>query len=393
MTAVLRKKEYPEDAIQRKYGIIEENGFSKNDKVVMFHGVSVGEINALENLVKAVREKHSDYKIVVTTGTHTGQDLAKKKLGDVADLITYFPADFPVVIKKFLDKINPTKVFIAETEIWPNFAIGCKKRGTDIYIINGRISDSTFKSYKTFKFIFKYFLSFYTGIYTQSTEDNDKFLQLGANPDTTKRMNNLKFDIQKPKVDIDFKKGRSKVLLAGSTHKGEDEIVLFTYRKLKEKHSGLKLIIAPRHLTRTEEVRALTESFGYKYDFRSSGKCDLKDIDVLLLDTLGELGKMYNFADIAFIGGSFNKTGGHNPLEATVFEKPVISGPSIFNFKDIYNIIKNAGAGFVVEDKEELYKISDKLLSDKDFYNDTVNASAKVFKEQQGALEFVLGLL
>jgi len=393
MSAVLRKKDYPEDAIQKKYGNIKEKGFLKNDTVVMFHGVSVGEINALENLVKRVREKYPDYKIVVTTGTHTGQDLAKKKLGENVDLITYFPADFPVVIKKFLDKINPTKVFIAETEIWPNFAIECKRRDIDIYIINGRISDSTFKSYKTFKFLFRYFLSFYTGIYTQSTEDNEKFLQLGANPNTTARMNNLKFDIQKPSVDIDFKKGRSKVFLAGSTHKGEDEIVLYTYRRLKKNHPNLKLIIAPRHLTRTEEIRALTESFGYKYDFRSGGKSDFEDIDVLLLDTLGELGKMYAFADIAFIGGSFNKTGGHNPLEATIFEKPAISGPSIHNFKDIYNIIKNAGAGFVVEDREGLYKISEKLLSDNDFYNETVKSSAKVFKEQQGALEFVMKLL
>lgn len=393
MSAVLRKKDYPENAIERKYGIIEENGFSGNDKVVMFHGVSVGEINALENLVKRTKKDFPEYKIVVTTGTHTGQDLARKKLGEVADLITYFPADFPVVINKFLNKINPDKVFIAETEIWPNFAIECKKRGINIYIINGRISDSTFKSYNAFRFIFKYFLSFYTGIYTQSNEDNEKFLKLGANPETTERMNNLKFDVQKPVVDFEFDKSNARVFLAGSTHKGEDEIILYTYRKLREKHPDLRLIIAPRHLTRTEEVRALTESFGYKYDFRSNGKKDLNDIDVLIMDTLGELGKMYAFADIAFIGGSFNKTGGHNPLEATIFEKPVISGPSIHNFKDIYNIIKNAEAGFVVEDKDSLYEISEKLLSDNTFYNKTVEASVNVFKEQQGALEFVLKLL
>lgn len=393
MSAVLRKKEYPEDAIKRKYGIIEEKGFSNEDKVVMFHGVSVGEINALETLVKKVREKYPEIKIVVTTGTHTGQDMAWKKLGDIANLITYFPADFPLVIDKFLNKINPDKVFIAETEIWPNFAMKCKKRSIKIYIINGRISDSTFKSYKAFSFLFRYFLSFYTGIYTQSNEDNEKFLKLGANHETTERMNNLKFDIKKPEVDFEFDKNDSKVLLAGSTHKGEDEIVLFTYRKLKEKHSDLKLVIAPRHLTRVEEVRALTESFGFKYDFRSRNKCDLNDIDVLIMDTLGELGKMYAYADIAFIGGSFNKTGGHNPLEATIFEKPVISGPSIHNFKDIYNIIVNAEAGFVVENKDSLYEIADKLLADSEFYNKTVNCSAKVFKEQQGALEFVLKLL
>ncbi len=393
ISVVLRKKDYPESAIARKYGNIPETGFGQDDNLVMFHGVSVGEINALENLVKKVRAEHTDLKIVVTTGTHTGQDLAKKKLGEVADLITYFPADFPVVVEKFLDKINPTKVFIAETEIWPNFAMECKKRGVEIYIINGRISDSTFKSYKTFKFLFKYFLTFYTGIFTQSDEDNDKFLQLGANPETTKRMNNLKFDIQKPIVDFEFDKCGNRVLLAGSTHKGEDEIVLYIYRKLKEKHSDLKLIIAPRHLTRTEEVRALTESFGFKYGFRSNGMSDFSENDVLILDTIGELGKMYAFADIALIGGSFNNTGGHNPLEATIFEKPVISGPSIHNFKDIYNIIKNAGAGFVVKDKEGLYNISDKLLSDADFYASTVNSSAKVFKEQQGALQFVLNLI
>ena len=393
MSAVLKKKDYPDDAIRRKYGIIEESGFSKDDKVVMFHGVSVGEINALENLIKRTKKDFPSYKIVVTTGTHTGQDLARKKLGDVADLITYFPADFPVVIKKFLNKINPDKVFIAETEIWPNFAMECKKRDIEIYIINGRISDSTYKSYKAFGFLFKYFLSFYTGIFTQSSEDNEKFLSLGANKNTTVRMNNLKFDIKKPSIDFKFDKGHDKIFLAGSTHKGEDEIVLYTYRKLKENHPDLKLIIAPRHLTRTEEVRALTESFGYKYDFRSNGRDNTEDIDVLILDTLGELGKMYAFADIAFIGGSFNKTGGHNPLEAAIFEVPVISGPSVHNFKDIYNIIKNAGAGFIAEDKNSLYDISEKLLSDEGFYKETVKSSAQVFKEQQGALEFVMKLL
>lgn len=404
MNFVLRQKKYPEDAICRKNGIIQEAGFEKGDNVVMFHGVSVGEINAIETLVKKTRELHPDLKIVVTTGTHTGQDIAKKKLGETADLITYFPADFPCVIKKFLNKINPTTVFIAETEIWPNFAMECKKREVNIYIINGRISDSTFKSYETFKFIFKYFLSFYSGIYTQSTEDNEKFLKLGANPETTKRMNNLKFDVKKPEGVNIFNKGNERILLAGSTHSGEDEIVFYNYRKLKEKHPDLKLIIAPRHLTRKEEVRALADGFGFRYDFRSgvnegvnsggnSVVNDFSNIDVLILDTLGELGKMYAFADIAFIGGSFNKTGGHNPLEATVFEKPVISGPSIHNFKDIYGIIRNAEAGFVVETRDEFFEIADKLLSDKDFYTSTVQKCAKVFEEQQGALEFVLNLI
>ena len=393
MSYVLRKKDYPEDAILRKYAIFDDDGFKKEDKVIMVHGVSVGEVNALENLVKKIRETFGDYKIVLTTGTHTGQDIAKKKLSEYVDLITYFPADFPCVVKKFLDKINPDIVLIAETEIWPNFAIECKRRGVKTYIINGRISDSTFKSYKSLKLIFKYFLGFYSGIYTQSDEDNKKFIEIGAKPEITKRMNNLKFDIKKPDEKLQFDKSGARILLAGSTHKGEDEIVFFIYRKLKQNHPDLKLIIAPRHITRVEEVRAMAESFSFKYDFRSNGKNDMENIDVLIVDTLGELGRLYEYSDISFIGGSFNKTGGHNPLESIIFEKPVISGPSIHNFKDIYSIIKNAGAGFIVEDKNEFYETADKLLSDKEFYLNTKEDCAKVFKEQQGALEFVLNLL
>lgn len=389
---VLKKNGYPQDAIERKCGIIPEEGFSKEDRVIMFHGVSVGEAVALENLVKRTRKEFPDAKIVVTTGTHTGQDIAKKKLGDKADLITYFPADFPHTIKKFLDKVNPSTVMIAETEIWPNFAMECKKRGINLYIINGRISDSTFKSYNALKWIFRYFLSFYTGIFTQSEDDNNKFLKLGAKAETTKRMNNLKFDIKKPE-SVNFNKGNARVLLAGSTHQGEDKIVLDVFKKLKENHPDLKLILAPRHLTRTEEVKELISQTGFAFDLRSNNRDNLEGIDILQLDTLGELGKMYEHSDISFIGGSFNKTGGHNPLESIVWGKPVISGPSTHNFKDIYNIIKNAEAGFVVKTEEEFLIIADKMLSNKEYYLETVKKCEKVFSEQQGALDFVINIL
>ena len=390
---VLKKGNYPQDAIERKCAIIPENGFTIEDDVIMVHGVSVGETNALENLVKTIRKEFPTSKIVYTTGTWTGQELAKKKLGEYTDLITYFPADFPCVLKKFFNKINPKRVLIAETEIWPNFAIECKKRGVKLYTINGRISDSTFKTYNMFRFVFKPFLNLYTGIFTQSTDDNNKFLQLGANPETTKRMNNLKFDVTKPELNFEFDKAGARVFLAGSTHQGEDEIALSTFKNLKKNHSDLKMIIAPRHLTRVEEVKSLVEKYEFTYAQRSNGVSSLNGIDVLILDTLGELGKMYNFADLSFIGGSFNKTGGHNPLESIVFNKPVISGPSIHNFKDIYTIIRKAEAGFVVKDTNEFFEIANKMFTDSEFYTKTVNAGAKVFEEQQGALEFVINVL
>ncbi len=388
----MKRRGYTQDSIDRKCGFIAEDGFTKDDNVIMFHGVSVGEAVALENLVKAARKEFADSKIVVTTGTHTGQDIAKKKLGETVDLITYFPADFPKCIRMFLDKVNPKTVFIAETEIWPNFAMECKKRGIKLYIINGRISDSTFKSYNALKLIFKYFLSFYTGIFTQSDDDNNKFLTLGANPETTKKMGNLKFDVKKPE-GLMFNKSGARVILAGSTHQGEDKIVLDVFKRLKEKHSDLKLILAPRHLTRTDEVKGLISEYGFNFDLRSNNRDNLDGIDILQLDTLGELGKMYEHADISFIGGSFNKTGGHNPLESIVWDKPVISGPSTHNFKDIYNIIKKAHAGFVVNSEEEFFEIADKMLSNKEFYDETVASGTRVFAEQQGALDFVINVL
>ncbi len=387
---VLKKTGYPKDAVLRKKAIFEESGFSKDDFVIMFHGVSVGEVMALERLVKKTRSCFPDAKIVVTTGTHTGQDIAHKKFDGTADLITYFPLDLPSIINTFLDKVNPKIIMIAETEIWPNFAIETKKRNIKLFVINGRISDKSFKTYRIFKLFFKPFLKLYTGIYTQSDDDNRKFLYLGANPETTKRMNNLKFDITKPDIDFTFNKDGAIIMLAGSTHHGEDEIVLKTFKQLRERHPGLKLILAPRHLTRRDEVTKLVEATNFKYDFRSNNRTGMEGIDILILDTLGELGKMYFFCDFAFIGGSFNKTGGHNPLEALVFNKPVISGPSIHNFRDIYGIIEKAGAGFVVKNQGKFFAIAEKFLSDKTFFQKTIESGTGVFAEQQGAMEFVL---
>lgn len=382
---------YSDDAIKRKCGKFEQPNF-ENKKVIMFHGVSVGEINAIEKLIKAARQTFPDAKIVVTTGTNTGQEIANKKLGDTADFITYFPFDTPSCVNRFLDKIKPDVILMAETEIWPNFGHICKKKGIKLFIINGRISDRTYGSYKKLKFFFKPLLNNYSGIFTQSTEDLNKFLSLGTNPDTTKRMNNLKFDITAPVVDFEIDK-HGRVLLAASTHSGEDGIIVAAYKNLKKKHEDLKLIIAPRHLTRKDEVESIVGESGFTYDFRSNGVSSLENIDILILDTMGELGKMFAFAYVSFIGGSFNKTGGHNPLESIIFGKPVISGPSIHNFKDIYAIIKNAHAGFVVKNQQEFEQISDKLLSDRAFYDETVKEGENVFKAQQGALDFVINVL
>lgn len=370
----------------------------KSEKTIVFYGISVGEITAMESLIKKTREVHKDLNIVVMTGTKTGQEIAQKKLSEVVDLITYFPFDFAFCIENMIKKIKPDAVFIMETELWPNFAQITNKKKIPTYIINARISDNTYKSYKNFKWIFAPILKKYKYIYPQSKQDYDKFISLGANPNTTQIMGNLKFDIKLPEnSDLNFEKNpQDKILLAGSTHTGEEEIILNIFKELKGVNGDipeLKLIIAPRHLQ---------NKYDFSCGYRSKGD-NFENNDIILLDTIGELGKFYSVCDVAFIGGSFplsggdNKNGkgigGHNPLEATIFDKPVVSGPSTHNFKDIYAILTSTDCAKIVKTPQELKETIKKLLTDNDFYQKAAKDCEKVFEQNKGALDFVLKVL
>lgn len=359
------------------------------DNVIMVHGVSVGEVIALENLAKQIKKNFPEYKLVVTTGTKTGQEIAHKKFDGIADYITYFPFDIPCCTDKFLSKLNPDVVLIAETEIWPNFAYSCKKKNIPLVIINGRISDSTFKAYKLAGLFFKQVFKNFSSFLMQSNEDGAKIRELGADKNKVQIMGNLKFDIQKKDADIDLGQNSYRVIIAGSTHKGEDEIILKAFSNLKKDYTDIKLLIAPRHLQRGPNVEALVKETGFSYGLRSNND-KFNEKEILILDTLGELGKMYSICDFAFIGGSFNKTGGHNPLEAVIYNKPALSGPSTHNFKDIYEILGRTDAGKVVKTPEELENLMKKLLEDKAFYTKASKDCETVFAAQQGALMFVI---
>ncbi len=375
------------------YGWKEKLGFFKNpnlgDKVIMYHGVSVGEVIALENLIKKTREEFPDYKIVVTTGTKTGQEIAIKKFSNVADFITYFPFDIPYSVHTFLKKINPTVVLIAETELWPIFSVTCKMKNIKLYCINGRMSDSTYKLYRLFRHFFKLVLTKYTKILTQSDIDMKKLISIGAPEDRTSVMKNLKFDVKKSDEHVDLGQDGHRVIIAGSTHQGEDEIVLDIFKEKLSKFNDIKLLLVPRHTTRIPKITELLNATGLSYGFRSKDDT-FKDNDIIVLDTMGELGKMYSICHFAFIGGSFNKTGGHNPLEATVYGKPTITGPSIHNFRDIYWLLSRSNAGKIVKTPDELSEYIEKLLADNEFYVQACNDCETVFEDQQGALEVVI---
>ena len=378
------------------YGWKEKLGFIKNphlgNKVIMYHGVSVGETIALENLIKKTKEEFPEYKIVVTTGTKTGQEIALKKYSNIVDFITYFPFDIPFCVKSFMDKVNPKVALIAETELWPVFSSFCKKRGIRLYCINGRMSDSTFKLYRFMRFFFKRVLSKYTKIMTQSETDKQKLLAIGAPIDRTSVMKNLKFDIKPSKETIDLGQDGYRVIIAGSTHKGEDEIILDIFKEKHERYKDIKLLLVPRHTTRIPNIIEILDKMDVSYGFRSKS-ASFKDVDIIILDTMGELSKMYYMCHFAFIGGSFNKTGGHNPLEATVYGKPTITGPSIHNFRDIYWLLSRSHAGKVVKNQKELSDYIEKLLADSEFYKQACEDCTTIFNDQQGALDIVIGEL
>lgn len=384
-------KSKPPLPLMEKTANIDFPDFSK-DKVILLHGVSVGEVLSLENLIKRIKSDFKNTKLIVTTGTITGQELAHKKYGKIADFITYFPLDIYKSTEKFLEKTNPSVVLIAETELWPNFSLCCRRKNIPLYIINGRISDKSYPSYLKIKKFFSLVLENYTGIFCQSEIDKDRFLALGASCNHVDVMKNLKFEISKKKCDINLCSKGFKVFIAASTHKGEDIIALETYHKLKSKIKNLKMIIAPRHLNRIDEVKSLCSKFPYGTGLKTK-KDDFINKDIIILDTLGELSKIYDITDVAFIGGSFNKTGGHNPLEAAVYSKPTISGPFIKNFRDIYSILTRENASFVVKNKIEFYNTLEKLVTDDEYYN-TVSSNCKnCFNNQQGALDFVINKL
>lgn len=371
--------------------------FNKNNKdTIVFHAVSVGEVNAIEALVKRFRQECPDKNILLTTTTKTGQDVANKRLGDVVDVVTYFPYDFIFSVNAFLSTFNPSKIIIAETEIWPCFVSSAKNKGIKVYVVNGRISPNSYNGYKKFKLFFKPILSKYEQILMQSDSDRDRIIDIGADSSLVKTMGNLKFDITPnlTQEEIDHLKNEmqvanSKLIVAASTHSGEDEIILKSFLELKKEDNSIKLLIAPRHPERYNDVENLIKATGLSYGMRSKKDTFLSN-EIIMLDTMGELSKIFSISYLAFIGGSFSETGGHNPLEANIWGKPVISGPSTFNFKDIYKILIEKNAAVVVQNNEEFTEIIKKYLLDFSFYLASCEAAKCVFEENKGAIDFVI---
>ena len=383
-------------------GFITKLGFYKTqvkfEKTTIFHAVSVGETNAIADAVKAYKEKYPDRKIIITNTTKTGHEIACKIFKDIADEITYFPFDFCFSVNSFFKAYNPEKIIIAETEIWPEFVKVANSKGIKVYIANGRISPHSYEGYLKFSFIFKNVLKLYEKIFMQTKADAQRIKDIGAPEEKVEFMGNLKFDITRNLSEEEQNNLRERfkvhypLLIAASTHEGEDEIALNTYKRLKEKHSNLKLLIAPRHPQRFNSVYDLIQKYGFS-NGRVSEISNFDNADIILGDTMGELSKFFSFCSVAYIGGSFFGPGGHNPLEANIWNKPVVSGPNIANFKDIYKILTEKGAAIVAKDTEEFYQALDLWFSDITELEKVSAFAGEVFAEKRGAVKFLVNRL
>lgn len=380
----------------KKLGFYKFNNLDKTKRTIFIHAVSVGEVNAVEELIKKIRTLNPEDNIVLSTTTKTGQEIAIKKLSHIVNEITYFPYDFYFSVNAFLKTLKPDIAIIAETEIWPMFTYMTHKANINLYIVNGRISPHSFNGYKKISFFVKSILNKYTKILAQTEGDAQRIISIGASEQIVKNMGNLKFDISKnlneeqiQNLKNELQTQNKKILVVGSTHKGEDEILINAFCKLHQKDNSIKMLIAPRHPQRFEQVENLIKQTNLTYSKRSLNG-NFNDNEIIMLDTMGELAKMYSICDVAFIGGSYVNTGGHNPLEASIWDKPVISGPIVFNFKDIYKFLTQNEGCVIANDENELDLVLNNLFFDEKYYQKIANNAKLIFEQNHGAIDFAI---
>lgn len=363
------------------------------DRPVWVHAVSVGEVRAAVPLVKRLKKEHADIKLVFSTVTATGQEMARKALPEIDSLI-YFPFDISWVVDRLISLVQPRLFITLETEIWPNFLRALRRRGIPAVLVNGRISAGSYKGYRLLPGFFRKVLACFSYLCMQSDADAERIIAMGADPAMLKVCGNMKYDqawgmdgreAEKMARSILGLNAGTRALVAGSTHPGEEEIMIAAYQQLKKDDSDLVLVLAPRHPERFDEAERLMRIKGLKSARRSRLENSDDSFEAILLDSIGELSTVYAGAALVFIGGSLVPFGGHNPLEAAAYGKPVLFGPHMDNFKDIADNLIERGGAIMVRSEEELARQASAMLRDNELARNLGQAASMTIKENVGA--------
>jgi 3-deoxy-D-manno-octulosonic-acid transferase len=378
----------------------ERLGFVRNTpkpKGLWVHAVSVGETLAAVPLIKRIQAEYPDLPITITTMTPTGSEQVLKHFSDSVFHL-YIPYDLPGAVRRLLDKIKPKVLLVMETELWPNLIDQCQRRAIPVVIANARLSERSAAGYGRLDALVRPMLKQLSLVIAQTEQDSRRFQELGVDRQRMVVGGNIKFDVslnEQVRAEaervarawgIDGKNGR-KVLIAASTHEGEEPIIVTAFQQILVNHPTLLLLIVPRHPERFDEVVKLCEDRGLNTLRRSRQEPCTTQIQVVVGDTMGELMTLYGVADIAFVGGSLVETGGHNLLEPAVWRLPIISGPHLFNFSEVDQLMSAADALMKVDDENELAAKVDELFSDPELSDRAGKAALKVVEQNRGSME------
>ena len=369
---------------------------------IWVHALSVGEVTSAIPLIRALKLEFPQKDIVLTVTTRQGMEIARKEIGDEVGLLLPMPLDFWWSINKMIHDIRPTLFVLVETDIWPGLMSRLKKNGVKTVLINGRISPRTLKSYKRFRLFVRRVINTFELCLMQTDLDRKRLQSIGVAPEKVITTGNIKFDTnRRPMSDNEHKEWlkalhlqcHDTVWVAGSTHEGEEKIVLEVYDRLRSICPQLHLIIAPRNIERADDIKTLCLGMGFKALLKTDLNRDGTPYDILILNTIGELARIYGIAKVSFVGGSLVPQGGHNLLEPAGFGHAVLFGPHMDDFALMSQLLIESGGGQMVRDASGLFMAMKRILTDSVWCDDMGRKASQYVDMNKGALKQVVSLL
>lgn len=384
---------------KHRVGLRQRLGFYNGDNfpgagatVVWLHGASVGEVILARPLAVKIKTEFPDITLVLSTTTEQGLKVAQAQLGSMAKCIIA-PLDLPGAVARAVEAIRPDIYVCLETELWPNLLMKLRTANTRLFLLNGRLSERSCRRYGLMGNLAREILTGFDAIAAITAVDARRFIDLGADPGQTRVTGNAKYDLPAPaspdatrlnwrqRLGLDEKQP---VLIAGSTHNGEEKMLLEVFASLKNTLADLVLIIAPRHLTRFQGIRSFLASVHADYDLLSAVKRGGRRENIIIVDTIGELAELYSAADFIFCGGSLVPRGGHNIMEAAIWGVPVFYGPSMIDFSDATQLLDGRG-GIMVKTHWDLAEKIKEHFQKPDLYKKVAKAARLTALSQQGA--------